>query len=82
MSYEIRWSPQSLKILNKLPQNDAERILSKLDDITIYPFRYLEHYEGGEYYKLRIGKFRALIKVDGKILFIEVFDKRSRIYRK
>ena len=37
----------------------------------------------GDYYKLRIGDYRALINIDfeNKILKIEVIDKRGRIYK-
>ena len=28
------------------------------------PFRFLEHYEGDDVYKLRIGDYRALIDID------------------
>ena len=45
---------------------------------------YLEHYEKANVYKLRIGDYRALIDVDKsrKILFVQVIDKRSRIYKR
>ena len=54
----------------------------RLKKLEKNPFRYLEHYEG-DYYKLRIGDYRALINIDfeNKILKIEVIDKRGRIYK-
>ncbi len=47
------------------------------------PFHYLEHYEGKDYYKFRIGDYRALIDVDfqNKSLKVQVLDKRGRIYK-
>lgn len=82
MSYSVEWDPKALKFLEKLPKNIAERILKKLDVIKENPFRYLEHYEG-DYYKLRIGDYRALIDINlkNKTLIIQVFDKRGRIYK-
>ena len=55
--------------------------IDKFDEISVDPFRYLEHFEG-EGYKLRIGEYRALIDADlqKRILKIRVFDKRGRIY--
>ena len=52
-------------------------------DISENPFRYLEHFEGKDVYKLRIGDYRALVDVDfqNKILKIQVFDKRGRVYK-
>lgn len=84
MSYEIEWSSQSLKVIKKLSTKDAERILKKLDDVAFNPFRYLKHFEGDSLYKLRIGDYRALLEIDNeeKIIFIQVLDKRGRIYKK
>ena len=81
MNYEIIWHPKAAKYVKKLPQHIAKRILDKFDEISVDPFRYLEHFEG-EGYKLRIGEYRALIDVDlqKRILKIRVFDKRGRIY--
>lgn len=84
MSYSIEWDPKPFKFLNKLPKEVAMRILKKLDSVKENPFRYLEHYEGEGVYKLRIGDYRMLIDIDfeNKILTIQVFDKRGRIYKR
>ena len=81
MSYSIEWDSKALKYLEKLGNNIKERILRKLDEVKEDPFRYLEHYEG-DYYKLRIGDYRMLVDIDfeNRILIIQVFDKRGRIY--
>jgi mRNA-degrading endonuclease RelE of RelBE toxin-antitoxin system len=46
-------------------------------------FFYLEHFEGEDFYKLRIGKFRNLIDVDfqNKIIKIQVLGLRKNIYK-
>ena len=84
MSYNLKWSPKSIKFLEKLPKNISTRILEKLDYVKDDPFRYLEHYEGEAVYKLRIGNYRFLIDVDfsNKLLIIRVFDHRSRVYKR
>ena len=81
MTHQIEWGSRAFKYLNRLEKKDRKRILDKLDEVKEDPFRYLEHFEG-DYYKLRIGDFRLLIDVDfsDKVLFIEVLDKRGRIY--
>ncbi len=83
MTYLVKWHPQAFKFLDKLPKQNSERILKKLDDVKEDPFRFLEHYEG-EYYKLRIGDYRLLIDIDfdRMILWIRVLDKRGRIYKR
>ncbi len=54
-----------------------------MESIIDNPFHFLEHYEG-EYYKLRIGDYRALIDInfEKKILIVQVLDKRGRIYKR
>jgi len=77
------FSKQATKFLRKLPDNLLRRIKLKFNEIAKDPFRYLEHYEG-DYYKFRIGNYRALIDIDleNKVLWIRVFDKRGRIYKR
>lgn len=83
MSYEIIWKPKPLRFLNGLQKNIALRILDKLDSLKEDPFRYLKHYEGMDVYKFRIGRYRMLIDIDSKLklLVVEVFDKRGRVYK-
>ena len=82
MNFSIVWKPSASKFLKKLQKEDCVRILKKVDLLIEEPFRYLEHYEG-DYYKLRVGNYRALIDIDfdKKIIIIEVLDKRGRIYK-
>jgi mRNA interferase RelE/StbE len=82
MSYNIKFSNQASKFFRKLPQHLKDRIKDKFKEVAKDPSRYLEHYEG-DFYKIRIGDFRALVDVDNsvKIIFVRVFDKRGRIYK-
>ena len=83
MSFAVRIDPHADKFLTKLPKDMAERIRDKLLLLKEDPFNYLEHFEG-DYYKLRIGDYRALIDVDSsrKIVFVRHIDHRSRIYKR
>ena len=84
MSYKAEWHPRASKNLEKLPKELIERVLKKIDAVKEDPFRFLEHFEGEKAYKLRVGGYRALIDVDfdNKILYIQVFDKRGRVYNR
>lgn len=81
MSYQIIWHPNAAKYLESLPNNIAQRILGKFNEVSLDPFRYLEHFEDSGY-KLRIGDYRAVIDIefDNKILKVRMFDKRGRVY--
>lgn len=83
MTYTVEWHPKASKALAKLPRDLLEHIFNKINEVTQDPFRFLEHFESKGVYKLRIGDYRALVEVDfqKKILYIQVFDKRGRIYK-
>jgi len=82
MIFALRWHPQAFRVLKKLPKDIIQRVTDKFDIVIEYPFRYLEHYGGKDLFKLRIGDYRALIKVnfEDKLLLVQVFDHRSKIY--
>jgi len=84
MTFEVKWNPNAAKIFSQLSKDVIKNVFKKLDKIKEDPFRYLEHFEGKDFYKLRFGDYRALVDVDfhNKVLKIEVFDKRSRVYKK
>ena len=82
MRYSLEFGPKAEKFIDKLQKDIAIRIIEKLKQIQEDPFRYLEHYEGDDCYKMRIGDFRALVDVDfsSKKLIVRIIDKRGRIY--
>lgn len=84
MSFEVEIGPLAERYFNKLPKDVAQRIIKKLNQIKENPFRYLEHFEGKEGFKLRVGDYRAIIDVDlqNKILIVRLLDKRARIYKR
>ncbi len=85
LMWEVYLSPDVQDFLNKQDKHIVERIkkgLKKLE--TDNPFHYLEHFEGQDYYKYRIGNYRDLIDIDfqNKIIKVQVLDKRSVIYKR
>ena len=79
--YSIHWNPGSL---DRLPKEVIPRVIKKVESICLNPFHYLEHYEGEDVYKLRIGDYRALINIDftNKMLKVRIVDHRSRVYKR
>jgi len=84
MTYSVEWHPKTRKFLRKLPKEVSARIVLKVKKMKEEPFRYLEHYEGADVYKLRVGDYRLLIDVNltNKNLKIRVLDHRGRIYKR
>jgi len=83
MSYSVDWHPNVRKFLRKLPRDLSKRIVYKVKEIRSDPFHYLEHFEGKDYYKFRVGDYRLLIDVDikNKILFVRVLGHRKNVYK-
>jgi mRNA-degrading endonuclease RelE of RelBE toxin-antitoxin system len=79
--YQIKFSTQATSFIRSLSEDIQKRIKKKFKEISNNPIRYLEQYEGN-YKKLRIGNYRTLVDIDNpnKILYVRVFEKRSRIY--
>ncbi len=84
MGYSVYWHPKTRKFLYKLPKETASRIIAKVKEAKENPFHFLEHYEGEDCYKLRIGDYRALIDVNlsKKEMKIMVLGHRKNIYKK
>ena len=84
MIYAVKLLPMAERFLDSLDKKVAERIVRKLREVGKNPFRYLERYTGKGRFKLRIGKYRALIDVDSKNreLLVMALDKRGRIYKR
>jgi len=84
MSYLLKSHPKVIKFLEKCEKLIAKRIRNKFEGLKADPFIYLEHFENQNFYKLRIGEYRALVEVDisRRIIFIRYLDHRKRIYKK
>ena len=84
MKYQVKLHPNVQKFLNKCETELNERIRKKLRILKEDPFVHLEHYEGDDCYKFRIGDYRALVDVDQtrNIVWIRVLDHRGRIYKR
>ena len=83
--WEVFLSPDVQDFLDKQDSNIAERIRKGLKKLEIEdPFHYIEHLESHDYYKYRIGHYRALIEIDfeNKLLKVQILDHRKKIYKR
>ena len=83
--WEVKLSSDVQDFLKDRDEHIEERIRKGIEKLkTENPFHFLEHYEGDDYYKFRIGDYRALIDVDfnNKVLKIRLLDHRGVIYKK
>ncbi len=81
--YELKFDKKVIDFLNKLERSIKERIWNKLQMCKEEPFRFLEHLEEIDGYKLRVGDYRLIISVDNKTntINIEKIGHRKNIYK-
>ncbi|MBI2147495.1 type II toxin-antitoxin system RelE/ParE family toxin [Candidatus Woesearchaeota archaeon] len=83
--WKVFLSPDAQDFLKKSDNHIAERIKKGFEKLkTENQFHFLEHFEGGDYYKFRIGEYRALIDVhfQNHTLHVQVLDHRQVIYKR
>jgi len=82
--YKIVFAKKSLKSLNKIPEKEAKKILRVLFKLKENPFpKGCAKLSGRDYYRIRIGDYRAVYKVIGnelKILIIRI-GHRKEVYK-
>ena len=84
MSYAVRLHPQVDRFLRSCEKGLGRRIRRKLRMVAEEPHIYLERLSGQDFYKLRVGDYRALIDVDEgrKTVFVRYIDHRKRVYQR
>jgi mRNA interferase RelE/StbE len=85
MIFCIDYDSQPEKFLEKLDKHIARRIVDKIGTLTENPYpqeaKRLQDYNLPTF-RIRIGKYRVLYRVDNKEIVIVVIkiDKRDRVY--
>jgi len=84
MSWQIKWSDESVRDMLNLDKTVYTRIIKKLESTTADPHRFFQKLAGADDYKLRVGDYRiiALLFSNSKTIFIEKVNHRSRVYKK
>lgn len=60
----MAFSEEALAILEKLDPPTARRILDKIDQAAENPLRLFQRLRGSELYKLRVGDYRVLARLN------------------
>ncbi|MBS3078514.1 type II toxin-antitoxin system RelE/ParE family toxin [Candidatus Pacearchaeota archaeon] len=80
--YNLIFEKRALGDLNKLEIGIKQRIWDKLQQCKENPFRFLDHLENINGFKLRVGEYRLIVDVDttSKIIKIIKLGHRKNIY--
>jgi len=84
--YKISYSKEAEKTLQRMPRNIAKLIREKLKDIAVNP--YSDHpnatkLQGREGYRLRVGDWRVIYKIQNEqqISVVMKIASRGEVYR-
>ena len=82
MSYTIELTKKSRDFLKRLEKEDATAILRKIYSLQDNPFPMLKKLKGTKLWRLRIGKYRAVLDViiKGNLIIVLRIGKRSNVY--
>jgi len=81
MNFTVFYGPQPKKILSKLQKDVARRIVRKLDSLSYPVPQDARPVVGHNAFRIRIGPYRALYRIEGhKIVFFKI-GKRARVYQ-
>ncbi len=82
MNYSIIWSKKAIDDLKKLEIHIAKRIYEKVSLIEESPFRYLQKLCGSPCFRMRVGDYRIIVKIDYETASIHIdrVGHRKNIY--
>ncbi len=79
--FDISWHQEALRELDKLDVFIAKIILKKIDEMREDPFsKDVKRLKGQTSFRLRVGDYRVLFEILGKIVFIKKVGHRKHIY--
>jgi len=80
VAHDVVLTETAVETLAQFETEDAERIVSKLEDIGDFPDHYLDRLKSHPGYKLRVGTYRVLIDwdKDAEVLYaIDVLERKN-----
>lgn len=83
-SYEIRFKKSVAKDLRRIPTQDVQRILGRIDALSEDPRPFdCARLSGIDNYRIRVGHYRILYQIEDNYLVVQIIKvaHRSTVYR-
>lgn len=80
MTYTLSWAESAYKEFKKLPVLVQRTISKKLDEASQNPVHYFTKLVGQDKFKLRVGDYRVIVRIEQEqllILVVEVGHRRN-----
>lgn len=81
--FEVKFSKSALKELSKLDKNIQVRVISALERIKIRPYPHIKRLVESQYFRLRVGDYRVIMKIENDKLLILIIKvkHRKKVYK-
>ena len=81
--YSVLWSKTALEQVEKLEKPLARQISDKLESIRKSPLQFVKKLKDTPFHRLRVGKYRVIMKIENKkmVIFVIEVGHRKNIYR-
>ncbi|MCH7850823.1 MAG: type II toxin-antitoxin system RelE/ParE family toxin [Nanoarchaeota archaeon] len=80
MKRDIEWAKKGLEDLDRLEQINAKRILRKINTLKEFISSDIKRLAGSNSFRLRVGNYRIIFEIDGRIINILRIGHRKNIY--
>ena len=83
-SYEVRFKKPVTKDLRRIPTQDVQRILARIDALSEDPRPFdCTRLSGMDNYRIRVGHYRILYLIEDNYLVVQIIKvaHRSTVYR-
>ncbi len=84
MTWQVIWSEKSVKQLEKIDTENAQKIYDSVLNCMEDPFRVVMRLTNSPFYRLRISHYRVILDLQQSkmIIFVVESDLRKRVYKK
>lgn len=81
--YEIEFAYKAEKQFKDLEKSVQIRIASSLERIKVRPYIFVKKLVGGPYFRLRVGDYRVIMRIENDKLLILVIEigHRKNVYK-
>ena len=83
-SYEVRFKKSVTKDLRRIPTQDVQRVLGRIDALSEDPRPFdCTRLSGKDNYRIRVGHYRILYQIEDNYLVVQIIKvaHRSTVYR-
>lgn len=83
MTRKVAYRKEALRVLRRMPANEARRIMEKIDQLAAFPEQLapqVKRLQGRPGFRLRIGDWRVIFDAEGDVLDILAIGPRGSVY--